>query len=162
MTIREQSGRAKILLSDNARVVLERRYLARDADGRPTETPEEMFHRFPETGTAEIHLATGFQNLMYDSSHLPDSLRQEMYSFLKETCHDEWKEGQTEAQFIYRTRKKALGPFKRRLWDLPEESRRPIRDELEGRFWYLFQQLNVVGTRALISDSGAPALASRP
>src|SRR3990172_10273898 len=45
MTIREQSGRAKIRLSDNARVVLERRYLARDADGRPTETREEMFHR---------------------------------------------------------------------------------------------------------------------
>ncbi|TET95393.1 MAG: adenosylcobalamin-dependent ribonucleoside-diphosphate reductase, partial [Dehalococcoidia bacterium] len=32
-------------LSDNARVVLERRYLAKDAEGRPTETPEEMFRR---------------------------------------------------------------------------------------------------------------------
>ena len=45
MTIRQPSGRAKIPLSDNARVVLERRYLAKDAEGRPTETPEELFRR---------------------------------------------------------------------------------------------------------------------
>ncbi len=45
MTIRESSGRAKIPLSDNARVVLERRYLAKDGEGLPAETPEEMFHR---------------------------------------------------------------------------------------------------------------------
>lgn len=45
MTIRESSGKAKIPLSDNARVVLERRYLAKDAEGRPAETPEEMFAR---------------------------------------------------------------------------------------------------------------------
>jgi fructose/tagatose bisphosphate aldolase len=123
--------------------------------------PEEMFHRFPETGTAEIHLATGFQNLIYDSAHLPDGLRQEIYSYLKEACRDEWKEGQSEAQFIYKTRKKALGPFKRRMWELPEETRRPIRDELDARFRYLFQQLNVAGTRGVISASATAVLAPR-
>ncbi|MCH8346549.1 MAG: adenosylcobalamin-dependent ribonucleoside-diphosphate reductase, partial [Chloroflexi bacterium] len=45
MTIRESSGSAKIPLADNARVVLERRYLAKDSEGRPVETPEEMFRR---------------------------------------------------------------------------------------------------------------------
>jgi len=121
--------------------------------------PEEMFHRFPETATAEIHLATGFQNLIYDSPHLPDSLRQEIYSYLKEACRDERKDGQTEAQFIYKTRKKALGPFKRRMWELPEDVRHAIRDELETRFRYLFQRLNVAGTREVISASGAAVLA---
>jgi fructose/tagatose bisphosphate aldolase len=123
--------------------------------------PEEMFHRFTETSTAEIHLATGFQNLIYDSPHLPDSLRQEVYSYLKEACAGERKDGQTEAQFIYKTRKKALGPFKRRMWELPEKARRAIREELEARFGYLFQQLNVAGTRQTISASGAAVLASR-
>jgi fructose/tagatose bisphosphate aldolase len=124
--------------------------------------PEEMFHRFPETTTAEVHLATGFQNLIYDSPHLPEGLRQEIYSYLKETCRDEWKDGQTEAQFIYKTRKKALGPFKRKLWDLPEDTRHAIRDELEVRFRYLFQQLNVTGSREAISGSGAAVLGTRP
>jgi ribonucleoside-diphosphate reductase alpha chain len=32
-------------LSDNARVVLERRYLAKDDAGNPVETPEDLFHR---------------------------------------------------------------------------------------------------------------------
>ena len=123
--------------------------------------PEEMFHRFPAIGTAEIHLATGFQNMIYDSPHLPDALRQDIYSYLKDADRSEWKEGQTEAQFIYKTRKKALGPFKRRLWDLPESARRPIREELRFRFGYLFQQLNVAGTSKVISDSGEPVPSSQ-
>ncbi|MEX0800396.1 MAG: vitamin B12-dependent ribonucleotide reductase [Dehalococcoidia bacterium] len=45
MTIRQPSGEAKIPFSENARLVLERRYLARDADGRPAETPEQMLRR---------------------------------------------------------------------------------------------------------------------
>ncbi|GBD14850.1 Vitamin B12-dependent ribonucleoside-diphosphate reductase [bacterium HR25] len=36
---------AEIALSENALVVLERRYLAKDESGRPIETPEEMFRR---------------------------------------------------------------------------------------------------------------------
>jgi ribonucleoside-diphosphate reductase alpha chain len=36
---------ARIPLSENARTVLERRYLARDDSGAPLETPEEMFRR---------------------------------------------------------------------------------------------------------------------
>jgi len=36
---------AKVALSDNARLVLERRYLAKDDGGRPLETAEEMFRR---------------------------------------------------------------------------------------------------------------------
>ena len=31
----------------------------------------------------------------------------------------------TEEQFIYKARKKALGAFKRELWELPEETPRP-------------------------------------
>ena len=39
-------GTAKpVALSDNARVVLERRYLAKDARGRVVETPEQLFRR---------------------------------------------------------------------------------------------------------------------
>ncbi|HXG35506.1 MAG TPA: vitamin B12-dependent ribonucleotide reductase [Dehalococcoidia bacterium] len=38
-------SQTKVSISDNARVVLERRYLAKDAQGRPVETPEEMFRR---------------------------------------------------------------------------------------------------------------------
>jgi fructose/tagatose bisphosphate aldolase len=113
--------------------------------------PDDLFHHFVEIGTAEIHLATSFQTQIYDSPLFPDSLRQEIYSYLKEKFASEWKEGQTEAQFVYSNRKRGLGPFKRQMWDLPEEVRGALREQLEERFLFLFQQLNVGGTRAVLN-----------
>ena len=81
--------------------------------------PEEAFDMFPKVGAAEIHLATGFQNIIYDSPSLPNAFREEVYGFVKKEFGGERKEGETEEQFIYNTRKKALGPLKRQLWDLP-------------------------------------------
>lgn len=45
MTTRQRGPADRIQLSDNARIVLERRYLAKDDSGRPIETPEQMFRR---------------------------------------------------------------------------------------------------------------------
>ncbi len=112
--------------------------------------PDELFHRFREVGTAEIHLATGFQNLIYDSPLFPDGLRQEMYAYLKEKHRAERKPDQTEAQFIYSNRKRALGPFKRQLSDLPDDVRSALRQELEARFAFLFEQLGIAGTRDVV------------
>jgi fructose/tagatose bisphosphate aldolase len=112
--------------------------------------PDELFHRFVEVGTAEIHLATNFQSMLYDSPLFPEELRQTIYAYLKEKHSDEWKEGQTEAQFIYSSRKRGTGPFKRQMWDLPEEIRGALRLQLEERFSFLFQKLAVPNTRSLL------------
>jgi len=112
--------------------------------------PDELFHRFREVETAEIHLATSFQNLVYDSPLFPESLRQEIHAYLKEKHGGEWKEGQTEAQFIYSNRKRAIGPFKRQVWELPADVRAALRQQLEDRFAFLFQQIGVPNTRDLL------------
>ncbi|NTW78009.1 MAG: aldolase, partial [Syntrophaceae bacterium] len=100
--------------------------------------PDEAFDRFPATGTAEIHLATGFQNMIYDSKSFPAELRAKIYDHLKAEMKGEWKEKDTEEQFIYKTRKKGLGPFKRELWYLPADVRNKICSELERQFAFLF------------------------
>src|SRR4029077_20671886 len=82
--------------------------------------PDNLFHHFPRVETAEIHLATGFQNLLYEHPAFPAALTAEIDAWLREHTADERKPDQTEEQFLYTTRKKAIGPFKRRLWDLPE------------------------------------------
>ncbi|OYV09317.1 MAG: hypothetical protein CG437_1199 [Methanosaeta sp. NSP1] len=114
--------------------------------------PDEAFDRFPATGTAEIHLATGFQNMIYDSKDFPAQLRAKIYDLLLAEMKSEWKEKDTEEQFIYKTRKKAFGPFKLELWSLPADVRDEICAELERKFAFLFDKLKVNGTRPLLDQ----------
>lgn len=112
--------------------------------------PDEAFHHFPANGAAEIHLATGFQNILYDGGGLPADLRAEMMDWCRDNCAGERKEGETEEQFIYKTRKKAIGPHKRQLWDLPAAAQDEIGGNLRRQFGLLFDQLGVAGTRELV------------
>jgi fructose/tagatose bisphosphate aldolase len=114
--------------------------------------PNEAFDRFPATGAAEIHLATGFQNIIYDSKDFPAELRARIYDYLKTNMKGEWKEKDTEEQFIYKTRKKGFGPFKLDFWRLPTDIRNSICAELEHQFSFLFDKLGVNGTKDLLDQ----------
>lgn len=118
--------------------------------------PEEAFDKFPETGTSEIHLATGFQNIIYDSKALPEDFRRTIYEYLKKQFASEWKEGQTEEQFIYSIRKKGFGPFKKEWWSLPGEVKEPIMAELEEKFELLFSKLKVFNTVEIVNRTVSP------
>ncbi len=122
--------------------------------------PAEAFGRFPACEAIEIHLATNFQNLVFDHPTLPAELRAELNEWVKVECREEWKKGDTEQQFIYKSRKKAIGPFKRRLWDLPADVRAAIGADLEKTFAFLFEQLRVTGTRAVTDRYVKPPLHS--
>ena len=112
--------------------------------------PAEAFHKFPETETAEVHLATEFQNMIYESKHFPQDLKTRIYDWLKINVPEEKKEGETEEQFFYKTRKKALGPFKKEIMGLPKETRDVISGEIEEKFDFLFKQLNAVNNKELM------------
>jgi fructose/tagatose bisphosphate aldolase len=111
--------------------------------------PEQAFHKFVEAGTCEVHLATAFQNLVMDHPAVPEALREETIEWLKVHTADERKPKDTEAQFLYKTRKKSIGPFKERFWRLPAETRAAIGADLERTFTFLFGQLGVGGTREI-------------
>jgi hypothetical protein len=106
---------------------------------------------FPKVETLEVHLATGFQNIIYDSTHFPPELREKINKHLDTACNDERKDGETEEQFIYKTRKKAFGDFKKELWGLPEDIKVQIMKELEDRFSLMFHKLNVTDTVKLVA-----------
>jgi fructose/tagatose bisphosphate aldolase len=113
--------------------------------------PPQAFHKFVECETAEVHLATEFQNMIYESKHLPANLKKKIYEWLKINAANEAKQGETEEQFLYKTRKKALGPFKKDIMSLPEKTRDAIAAEVENKFDFLFKQLNVVNKRDLVN-----------
>jgi len=123
--------------------------------------PEEAFHMFPETGTSEVHLATGFQNIIYDSKALPAEFREEVYTFIKQEYVKEHKEGQTEEQFIYSTRKKGFGPLKKKWWDLPSGIKEPIMKELEDKFALLFTKLKVGNTTEIVKKTVKPVIVKK-
>ena len=113
--------------------------------------PAEAFHKFAECETAEVHLATEFQNMIYESKHFPADLRKKIYEWLKINAANEAKQGETQEQFLYKTRKKALGPFKKEIMSLPQKTRDSIAAEIENKFDFLFNQLNAVNKRDLVN-----------
>lgn len=112
--------------------------------------PSNAFGNFPRVETVEIHLATNFQNIVFDHPALPTELRERVYAWLDVNAAGERKAGDSEEQFTYKTRKKAIGPFKREFWDLPEPVRGAIGADLEKTFAFLFEQLGVGGTAAAV------------
>ena len=112
--------------------------------------PSNAFGNFPRIETAEIHLATNFQNIVMDHPALPAELRTRMLAWLDANAQSERKSGDTDEQFYYRARKRAIGPFKREMWDLSEAVRSAISADLEQTFGFLFDQLAVKDTADLV------------
>jgi fructose/tagatose bisphosphate aldolase len=108
--------------------------------------PDEAFDKFPAVGTAEIHLATGFQNIIYDSPDFPQEFKERIYEYLKKEFKEEWTEKDTEEQFIYKTRKKGCGPFKLEMWNLPVPTIHKLGAQLEKQLSFLFDKLKVNST----------------
>ena len=81
--LKERLMKKKPKLSDNARVVLEKRYLKKDDNGAVIEQPEDMFYRVAETIAAAEKLfvpdanvdiwTEKFYNVMTDLDFLPNS-----------------------------------------------------------------------------------------
>ncbi len=112
--------------------------------------PATAFGNFPRIETCEIHLATNFQNIVFDHPALPADLRRRMYRWLDENAQGERKPSDSDEQFYYKARKKAIGPFKEELWGLPDAVRGAVAADLERTFAFLFEQLNVNGTADLV------------
>lgn len=112
--------------------------------------PDEYFAQFPKSEAIEVHLATGFQNIIMDHPKFPKKLLKKMYQWLDKELVSERQEGQTDEQFHYQLRKKAWGQFKKECWSLPEETRVAIKADLEKRFSFMFQELNVENTQEMV------------
>ena len=120
--------------------------------------PAELFDRFPKLGACEIHLATEFQNMLLDHPAFPAAFKRDIYARLRETEAGERRPKDSDEQFFYKTRKKALGAWKRELWSLPADVRGAIGEALEKKFRFLLEQLAVAGTRPL-AEHHAPFVA---
>ncbi|HXY70680.1 MAG TPA: class II fructose-bisphosphate aldolase [Gemmatimonadales bacterium] len=144
------------LLSRDAR---ERYGMAGAVQHGASTLPNSAFGKFPEVETAEIHLATAFQSLLFDHQATPAAFKAKVYDWLRENAANERKSGETDEQFFYKTRKKAVGPFKKEFWSLPEMTRASLGAALEEQFAFLLKALKVQGTAETVARYvKAPAL----
>jgi len=111
--------------------------------------PDEYFKEFPKAEAIEVHLATGFQNIVLDHPKLPKDFLEEMYAWLDKEKSDERKEDQTDEQFHYKLRKKTFGQFKKGFWELEKSIREEIGAALEKRFEFMYKELKVINTENL-------------
>jgi fructose/tagatose bisphosphate aldolase len=112
--------------------------------------PEEAFGKFAEADAVEVHLATGFQNIIYDHEAFPADLTERIHAWLAENRASERKPDMTDAQFYYTTRKRAFGPFKREMWSLPDDAKAAIGVDLRERFDLIMRALGVAGRGELV------------
>jgi fructose/tagatose bisphosphate aldolase len=114
--------------------------------------PGEQLARFPEAGAVEIHLALGFNNLIFDHPSLPQPIRDEIRDFTFAHHSHERAPGETDAQFLYNTRKKAWKVVKERFWHMAPAAQDDIMGSLEGMFRDMFTWMNVGGTSDLVRE----------
>src|SRR4029079_13349287 len=113
--------------------------------------PGEQLSRFPETGTVEIHLALGFNHLIFDHPRLPESVKDEIRNYVFTHHAHERGKGDTDAQFLYNVRKKSWAGMKERFWNLPEDIQHDLMASLERMFGDMFVRMRVGGTRELVA-----------
>jgi fructose/tagatose bisphosphate aldolase len=121
--------------------------------------PDTAFNNFPKRETAEIHLATNFQTMLFD--HLPDGLRDEIYAWLGTNAKDERKATDSDEQFFYKTRKKAIGPFKQQMWSLPADVKDTLAKAYDEKFGFLFDALAIGNTAEIVTKYVKPAAVHR-
>lgn len=114
--------------------------------------PDDYFAHFPSAEALEIHLATGFQNLMMDHTSFPKGILDEMYAWIDQEKKEERGEGWSDEQFHYKLRKKAWGRFKRECWQIDGTKKEDIRNVLETKLEFLFKALKVDNTRELVDN----------
>jgi fructose/tagatose bisphosphate aldolase len=113
--------------------------------------PKEQLSKFPETGTVEIHLALGFNNLIFDHPRLPQAVKDEIRAYVFAHHANERAPDETDAQFVYNTRKKAWAGMKERFWNLPTDIQQDIMASLDAMFRDMFMRMNVGGTADLVA-----------
>jgi fructose/tagatose bisphosphate aldolase len=118
--------------------------------------PQSAFGKFAESEACEVHLATNFQTMAFE--RLPSELKAGVNVWLDQNHASDRKEGMTDEQFYYKTRKNAIGPFKQDMWNMPAENRDEIREAWEETFTTLFDLLGIRDTRKYVDQTIKPVV----
>lgn len=124
--------------------------------------PDDAFDKFPQQHTVEVHLATGFQNILLDSPDFPADIKEKMYAWMHENLGDERKADWTDEQFYAKLRKKVWGPYKKEVMSIPSEIRAKLRAQLEEKLDFLYDKLGASNSADLVNEKVKPVKVKYP
>jgi hypothetical protein len=110
--------------------------------------------------TAEVHLATQYQDVIYDHPAFPAMLRQKIREFIFDKVGIKTDEAGAEGKYTD-NRKTAWGPFKQHLWNMPSDVHGAIRTSLRAQFDTVFTNLGVKNSHEYVSKVFVDAIATR-
>lgn len=113
----------------------------------------DQLAKIPESGAVEVHLALGFNNIIFDHPSLPASIKQEIRDYVMAHHVHERSPNENETQFIYNIRKKAWKIMKQRFWNLPNEIQEAVMTTLEKTFSDMFKYMNIQNTTDLVNKT---------
>lgn len=137
-------------IKEIGRIAREKYHLGGVVQHGASTLPLSLYSKFVQHQTLEIHLATGLQNIFFDS--LPSDLRDEMYAWVRETQNELKDKNWTDEQFIYKTRKISLGAFKQVLWDMEKDEKDIYLQNFSSYVEDVFTRLNLPGSLPVISS----------
>ncbi|MFH1645717.1 MAG: triose-phosphate isomerase, partial [Candidatus Omnitrophota bacterium] len=121
--------------------------------------PDESFAKFPANQASGVHLATGFQNIVYEGMD-PD-VKGDLYYWLKDEPtqnkkilaeRNNLKTGKYGGlgKFYYKSRKLVLGRAKRMINEMDPEYKNAILENVDNRMEFFFKNLNVAALTPLV------------
>jgi len=124
--------------------------------------PDSAFDNFPKHQAIEVHLATGFQNTVMDSTAFPSQLKDEMYKWLDTNCQADKKDGMTQEQFYYKARKRAIGQFKREMWSFTDNTKSALMGDIAQKLDMLFTKLGISGKKDIVDKFITSTAVNKP
>ena len=112
----------------------------------------DQLAKMPVNGAIEVHLALGFNNLIFDHPSLPQSIKDEIRDYVFANHAHERGENETDAQFLYNIRKKSWKIIKKKFWELPETIQNDIMNSLQKMFYDMFVWMNIQNTFDLVAQ----------
>lgn len=136
------------VLRDITRVAREKYRIGGTVQHGTSTLPDGMMCKFLENDAMEAHFSTGFQNAIFEA--MPATLRDEMHVWTRENLQSERAADMTDQQFVYKARKKSIGNFQGRLWELTPEEKAPIVAALEQKIAFLFDAFRIAESKGAV------------
>ncbi len=113
---------------------------------------EEQLDRFRDSNVAEVHLPDLFEHIILEHPACREVTVQ-MDHWAEGQLGIERPPGQSDDQFRYYGRKRAITEFKKAMWDLPAESHAAIVQTLKERLTQVFDRTGCTNTAGLVRDA---------